>query len=345
MALAGRPPGLANLGNTCFLNSLLQCLNACGLASMMTPLKGGHPDTPHTRVYRALRATMTAMAPTTPGKPGRVLAPESFVRALQRNAVALGRPDFAGWSQNDVAELYTLLGECIHESTKTQAAVKVSVSDETRMTPIDKKCLERLTTFLSSEHSVAARAMVGIEASVVTSMEERYLSTRAECFYVLDVPIPPRARSVNDCVEAFGSESLLNGDNQYEIPEGFPNAGDHVDARQRHIVWLAPAMLVVETRLYEMTGVGRLDKGHARLEASPELRFPVWASGAVNRVRYELCGVAYHRGGGRQGGHYTAVVRSSNGTLWNCNDTTTSPLPPRSGWPVGGYCFFYRKIL
>lgn len=312
---------------------------------MMTPIKPNRPETPHTRVYRALQATMTAMASNAKSKSGRVLAPNSFVEALQRNAMALKRPDFAGWNQNDVAELYTLVGECIHESTKAKAIVKVSVLDENRMTPIDKKCLNRLTKYLSLEHSVAARAMVGIEASVVTTMDEKYLSTNAECFYVLAVPIPRNAISVSDCVEAFGSESLMVGRNQYEMPKGFQNTGDLVDARQRQIVWLAPALLVVETRLYGMTDGGKLDKGYARLEASAELRLPVWASGVVKQVRYSLCGIAYHRGGGRQGGHYTAVVRNTGGTLWNCNDTMTSQLPPNSKWPAGGYCFFYRKIL
>lgn len=350
MAFQGRPYGLANLGNTCYLNSLLQCLNAMGLASIMEePTKTKKKPTVYEQACRglhsALRMTLRVMA--TPGqKP--ILRPETFVMSLQRSAHALGRPDFAGWEQNDVAELYSLLGQCIHEATKKTAEVKISVRDESRMTPIDKKCMERLVEFVSKEHSVAAKALAGIEAGVITEPNGNYLSTKAETFYVLDVPVPPNAQNVQDCVVAFGKKSQLVGDNQYRLP-GPPEDPDHgelIDAVQRHIIWMAPQFLVVETRLYRANQrLGHIQKGYEKLEASPVLTLPIWTAGRQQEVRYRLCAVAYHRGGSRQGGHYTAVVCNKQNQKWNCNDTYVAPLPTQTKWPIGGYCFFYRKIL
>ncbi len=350
MAFSGRPYGLTNLGNTCYLNSLLQCLNAVGLASIMQePTKAGRSTDARGHacrgLYSALRATLRVMA--SPGQ-SPILRPQTFVASLQRSAPALGRPDFAGWSQNDVAELYSLLGQCIHEATKKSAKVELNVQDERRMTPIDKKCAERLVEFVSKEHSVAARALAGIEAGVITKLSGEYLSAKAETFYVLDVPVPPNAHNVQDCVLAFGKESQLVGENQYRLP-GPPEDPDHgelIDAVQRHIIWMAPQFLVVETRLYRASHrQGHIQKGYEKLEASPTLVLPVWTSGRELQVRYQLCAVAYHRGGSRQGGHYTAVVCNKKGQKWNCNDTYVAPLPPKAKWPTGGYCFFYRKIL
>jgi len=352
MALTTRPKGLTNLGNTCYLNSALQCLNATGLVAIMKPDPPN--DTPHRQIYIALKRTLTVMS-SSDSRP--VLSPQTMVMTVRRNARALGRPDFAGWEQNDVAEFHTMLGDCIHEATKSEAKVKITMSDKAHMTPVDYKCLERLTQYIENEHSVAARTMAGIEAGVVTTLDDMYLSTKAECFYVLAVPVPLKQHTIRsphsslapitvaDCVTEFGAKSFMVGENQYEMPEGYPNAGEHVDAIQKHLVWLAPQILVIETRLYRMTPSGELQKGYERLVASPVLDLPIWSAGEHKKVRYALCGVAYHRGGNRMGGHYTAVVKTKDGTLYNCNDTLVSPLAPGAKWPDGGYCFFYRKIL
>lgn len=353
MAFSGRPHGLANLGNTCYLNSLLQCLNAVGLADVMgardadarEPL-ADHGAQARTNVFRALVSTLKALSVQ---RQAKVLRPQTFVDALQRNADALGMPDFAGWGQNDVAELYSLLGDCIHEATKTEARVRVSVTDESRMTPIDKCCLEKLTSYLTTQHSIAAKSLAGLEVGVVTTTEGEYISAKPEIYYVLAVPVPTEASTVEDCVKAFSANSMLTGNNQFRMPDGAANAGTLVDAVQRHIIWLAPQFLVVEARLYKPQAptlrAVHIPKGHERLQASSTLSLPIWSSGEADSVRYGLCGVAYHRGGSREGGHYTAVVRNRAGQKWNCNDTSVSELPKGSGWPAGGYCFFYRKIL
>lgn len=347
MAFTGKPKGLANLGNTCYLNTMLQCVNACGFINLLRDKikcdEESKEPSPHEAMYIALRKVFKDLNNE---QFQGIYSPKAFVSTLQANAVKLGRPDFAGWQQNDVAELYTLLGECIHEATRNKASVSVNIQDESKVTPIDSECLSVLTKYLKDEYSVAGKALAGVECSVMTSMDGSYLSSHGEIFYIMAVPVPQNATNVQDCVNAARAEVALTGDNKYAMPDNAPNPGELVDALQRNIIWMAPQFLVVETRLYNFDArTGHVQKGWAKLNASPVLELGVWSSNSEARVKYLLCGVAYHRGGNSQGGHYVAVVRNSQGQLWNCNDTIVSPLARGSGWPVGGYCFFYRKIL
>lgn len=345
MAFTGSPVGLANLGNTCYLNSLLQCLNSVGFLNLMNgsnPSQNGKQC--YRKMYRALFDLLVEMKPSAT-RP-RMIVPQNFVQTLRSNAIELGRPDFAGWQQNDVAELYTIIGECVHEATRKKANVSVNIQDNKNVTPIDKQSLDVLTTYLKNQYSLAAKALTGVESSVITNLNGEFLSCRSEVFYTMAVPVPPNAACVQDCVTAHGQGVQLSGDNKYAMPDTSDTPGKLVDANQNHIVWLSPQFLVVETRLYRYDERTRqVFKGAEKLVASPVLELETWSSNTKSIIKYLLCGVAYHRGGNSQGGHYTAVVRNKEGQLWNCNDTLVAPLARGQGWPIGGYCFFYRKIL
>ncbi len=344
MVFVGNPVGLANLGNTCYLNSLIQCLNAVGFLNL---LSGFNLSTNGKECHRKMcSALYDLLVEIKPRDRQRVISPEKFVQTLRENAVELGRPDFAGWEQNDVAELYTILGECIHEATRKKAKVSVNIQDKNRVTPIDKHSLTVLTDYLKDQYSIAAKALTGVESSVITNLNGDYLSCKSQVFYTMAVPVPPNAVSIQDCILAHGQAVLLSGENKYAMSDSSETPGKLVDAKQNHIVWLAPQFLVVETRLYRFDErTGQVFKGSEKLIASPVLDLETWSSNQNKSVKYLLCGVAYHRGGNSQGGHYTAVVRNKQGQLWNCNDTLTAPLARGHGWPKGGYCFFYRKIM
>lgn len=345
MAFSGKPFGLANLGNTCYLNALLQCLNSVGFVALM---KGSSVSTDgqdsHRKMHTALQEVLNEMAAQDAKKV--LVVPQKFVETLRANAVHLGRPDFAGWEQNDVAELYAIIGECVHEATRKKASVTINIRNSSHVTPIDEQSLKVLRTYLEDQYSVAAKALTGVESSVITDSVGEYISCRSEVFYTMAVPVPPTAVSVQDCVNAHSAPVRLTGENKYAMPDNSKTPGALVDANQNHIVWLAPQFLVIETRLYRFDNrTGQIFKGAEKLAASDVLELETWSSNTKTKVKYLLCGVAYHRGGNSQGGHYTAVVRNKQGQLWNCNDTQTAPLARGQGWPVGGYCFFYRKIL
>ena len=58
---------------------------------------------------------------------------------------------------------------------------------------------------------------------------------------------------------------------------------------------------------------------------------------------YNLYGVCNHTGGA-MGGHYTANVRTADGSWYNFNDMSVTKINESRAVTPEAYCLFYRKI-
>ena len=102
--------GLANLGNTCFLNSCLQALNhTYELSAILDAATVGNGDKfAILNEWNDLRHLMW--------KQDAAISPQRFVANVQKIADQRGKELFTGWSQNDMPEFLLFMIDCFHNS-------------------------------------------------------------------------------------------------------------------------------------------------------------------------------------------------------------------------------------
>jgi ubiquitin C-terminal hydrolase len=116
--------GLANLGNTCFINSCVQILshtyelnNFLDNENYKKKLKNKY-DSALLLEWDNLRKILW--------NENCVVSPGKFIKTIQKVAKLKKMEIFTGYSQNDVSEFLLFLIECFHNSLSREISVTIS---------------------------------------------------------------------------------------------------------------------------------------------------------------------------------------------------------------------------
>lgn len=339
--------GLANLGNTCFMNACLQVLaHTHEIVREHTKYEPHMRAIPETLIFTEwlkLRNEMFA------GQP--VVAPHKFVQSVQHVARLRNREIFTGWAQNDMPEFLLFMVECIHQSICRPVVMNINGKATTAKDALAMNCYKMLQQVYQKEYSEVMDLFYGIYVSeIVAENGKEVLSYKPEHFFALDLPFPQPAAvrrdaaavSLYDCFDAFTQSEMLVGENAWFNEK----TQRRQDVAKRISFWNLPKVLIIYIKRYSPDGQFKInDPIHFPLD---NLDLSKYVCGYNNnKYVYELYGVCNHTGG-IMGGHYTACVRGINGAWYHYNDTHVASLgdcaqgfsPP---FYQMAYCLFYRK--
>ncbi|XP_064840152.1 ubiquitin carboxyl-terminal hydrolase 50-like [Oncorhynchus masou masou] len=301
--------GLANSGNSCYMNAVLQCLfstvplvehllssdKRSQLAKRNSPVAGVFVHLLQ-EVWQGQRGTSF----TSPGE----------MRAL----VSSLHPQFNNQSQQDAQELLLLLLNALHDDLKNKGERHQTRSSQ-------RLCLGRKS--LSSAPA---------DSTAVTRLFEGQLSYQMLClrcdghshsnqvFTILSLPIPLDSYkcSLQDCLSLFFQQSTLTCGDQKLCPE----CGVKRDTAVLTSMAKPPEILVLHLKRFGCHGSEKrklrtnvlfsLD----RLDLNPFLSRP-----SANHTSYSLYAVVNHTGD-LDMGHYTALCHSTLSSSWHHFDDT-----------------------
>ncbi|XP_052630782.1 ubiquitin carboxyl-terminal hydrolase 42-like [Harpia harpyja] len=298
--------GLHNLGNTCFLNSVLQCL------TYTAPLANYLLSREHSQSCRQQDFCMMCVMEAHVNK---VL--HSSVSAIQPSAVinVLTRigEDFQLGRQEDAHEF-------LHYTVDAMQRACLSGSSELDMS-------SQATTII---HQIFG----GFLRSRVTCLSCRAVSNSYEAF--LDVPLDIKAASsVTAALEDFVKPEQLDGENCSKCSK----CDKMVAASKRFTVHCAPKVLTVCLKRFE----GCTGRKISKVVEYPEyldLR-PHMSQTAGERLLYTLYAVLVHHGDSCHAGHYFCYTKASNGLWYKMNDMAVNGCGIETVLRQQAYLLFY----
>lgn len=206
--------GLRNIGNTCFMNSVVQCLsNTRPLLEYLVEDKfAGETNTTLSCMKGALIKAFASVIKELwrSGERDGVVNTTSLKAQVQRFA-----PRFMGYSQQDAQEFLRYLLEGLHEDVN-----RVTVKPKPILTEIDDslsdsaKAAEAWSRYSRWEDSLVGDLFVGQLKSTLRCTHCQHDSVTFDPFWDLSVPIPCRTGNLKlqQCLQHFTREEELDGD-------------------------------------------------------------------------------------------------------------------------------------
>ncbi|KAL6861915.1 hypothetical protein ACP4OV_017615 [Aristida adscensionis] len=303
--------GLQNLGNTCYLNSVLQCLTytepfAAYLQS------GKHKSSCRTSGFCALCALQnhvkTALQST-----GKIVTPSQFVKNLR----CISR-SFRNSRQEDAHELMVNLLESMHKCCLPSGVPSESPS--------------------AYDKSLVHKIFGGRLRSQVKCTRCSHCSNKFDPFLDLSLDIA-KATTLVRALQNFTEDELLDGGaKQYQCER----CRQKVVAKKRFTIDKPPNVLTIHLKRFSpFNPREKIDK---KVEFQPILDLKPFVSDSKGAdFKYSLYGVLVHAGWNTQSGHYYCFVRTSSGMWHNLDDNQVRQVREADVLKQKAYMLFYVR--
>jgi ubiquitin carboxyl-terminal hydrolase 8 len=344
--------GLKNLGNTCYMNAMVQCLNA---------------TVPFARFFidGRWKAAVNYMNPEgTKGELARGFAAilhemshselPSIVPSDFRRVVTKHREEFRNTDQHDSQEFLIFLLDGLHEDLN-----RILNKPTLTSSPKREAELEVLAQQISSEQewqswrtrddSIIIDYFQGQFRNRLQCLTCQKTSTTFNSFRSLQLPVLSGKTfgkvTLTQCLDAFVKEEIMDGNDKWACPtcKTLRKATKHLSISR------LPPVLVIQLKRFESHGrftdkidtfvdfplksldltsyvppplpagadPGQINGGQHLSPDDPRSQTPPY--------RYDLYGVTNHFGGGTGSGHYTAFISSRGGWVY-CDDSVVKTV-------------------
>ena len=333
--------GLANLGNTCFLNSCIQIIrHTFELSDLLDSakikkMKKEIDDRIILDEWDELRKLMSVN--------NGVVSPNKFVHHIHEIARTKYRDIFTGYAQNDMSEFLLFFVDCIHNSISRPIQMRIRGNPENLVDKIAIKSYEMLKAVYQKEYSEIMGLMYGVYVTTISSMvnPNDLYSIHPEHFFILDLQLFNERgvfTNIYQCFEHFISPELMQGENAWMND----STRKKEDVIRSISFWNMPDILVVTFKRFLPDGIRKIENLiDFPLENLDLSRFVVGYN--PSSYVYDLYGLCNHMGG-TMGGHYTAYVKN-NADIWvHYNDSNVNQIDDlKQIVSPSAYCLFYRK--
>jgi len=336
--------GLRNLGNTCFMNSILQCLCKTKLLreyffkkQYQNELNEDHAPTKG-RLAKAFGQLVQDMWSK---KEEEYITPSQLKAEVQKYAVR-----FSGYHQQDAQEFLRFFIEGVHDDLNSVKRKPTYSSVDDNSIKDCKKSEIYWERYLSREKSMIQDLFVGQLKSTLTCTICDHRSVTYDPFWDLSLPIPSRTKTeevnITRCFQAFTQEEILDGDEKPTCEK----CKKRRKCTKRFQIEIFPKILVIHLKRF--SGTRYRTKLDTKVSFPFELNLSEFAANSGDKRKqsptYSLYGVSNHMGG-THGGHYTAYCKHPDTGRWHgYNDSRVNEISSSKLVSSSAYVLFFELV-
>jgi ubiquitin carboxyl-terminal hydrolase 2/21 len=329
--------GLENLGNTCFMNSIVQCLSHTKWFREFILLDHFRKTLNENKIqYIAINEFNKLVRGL--WYENAVVTPKSFFHYLQVLSIKCGSGQFVGNQQHDSSELLVFLMDCFSESLSQ---------------PIPDEFIEQ--TGLTGKELImynADKVWHSIFKSGISPIVDHFYSqshveiTCSNCknvsynndpMSVLHLPIPAiedRVPTIYDCFDLLTNNETFDNQNLYKCE----SCNVESNAIRQEKIYKTSDHLIICFKRFSKTGEKNIKPIHFPIDNLDISKYCV----CQKNTNYQLYAVSNHIGGSN-GGHCFSYIES-DGNWYEFNDIYVHLITKEKVLTNSAYVLFYKKI-
>ncbi|XP_056401298.1 ubiquitin carboxyl-terminal hydrolase 21 isoform X2 [Hyla sarda] len=339
--------GLRNLGNTCFLNAVLQCLSSTRPLRDYVLRQEYRQEQP---VSSRTQQELTEAFADVVASLWSPEAPDAANPARLRTVFQKYVPSFTGYSQQDAQEFLKFFMDRIHAEINRKCRKTPSIlSDAKRPVSLeppdslsdDERANQMWKRYLEREDSKVVDLFVGQLKSCLKCQSCGYRSPTFEVFCDLSLPIPKKGFSggkvsLLDCFSLFTKEEELNSENAPICDR----CRQRTKSTKKLTIQRFPRILVLHLNRFSTTRFS-IKKCSVFVDFPlHRLNLKEFASEKAGSPVYNLYALCNHSGSVHYG-HYTAYSKDRSG-WFSYNDSRVAPISEAQVQSSEAYVLFYE---
>ncbi|XP_033921214.1 ubiquitin carboxyl-terminal hydrolase 42 [Melopsittacus undulatus] len=300
--------GLQNLGNTCFLNSTLQCLTYTPpLANYMLSLE--HTKSCHEKGF-CMMCTLEAHINQVLCCSNNAIKPTSVINGLKR----IGKHFHYG-SQEDAHEFLSFTVDALQKAC-LNGSTKLDISSQA-------------TTLIYQIFGGYLRSRVKcLNCKAVSDTYEPFLDI------TLDIKT---VTSITKALEQFVKPEQLDGENSYKCSK----CKNMVPASKRYTIHRSSKVLTISLKRFANFTGGKINKD---VKYPEYLDLRAYMSQSMGEpLIYALYAVLVHSGFNCNAGHYICFIKAGNGFWYRMNDAIVERSDIKTVLNQQAYLLFYIR--
>ena len=307
--------GLLNLGNKCYMNSILQCLfNSLKLTDyiLSTDYKDDM-DLKHKKNEQyVLHSYVTLLNHVWDSN--QLIKPKSFIENLSKF-----HRKYYSLQQQDSHECLMYILDILHKALSYEVEIDIKGEVKTRTDSLMRKSLETWKGFYEKEYSFIIETFYGNIINNVKCLNCNISEEVFEPYNNISLSIQDASASLQECLDDYFQ-------NDHVIDTWKCDKCNEHGCNKSSILWTLPNYLIINLKRFKQNGNSTSKNSNLITFPLKDLNLTKYISSDKNDANnyiYDLYAVNYH-GGNLDGGHYWSAGKNLDGNWYNFNDGNVS---------------------
>lgn len=308
--------GLQNLGNTCWMNSILQCLSNTYFLKQIF-LNKEEQWKKHINRDKKESEFVISFYKLFDGmwKQNCTVRPVTMEQLISKNC-----KNFIQYGQHDAHEALIILIDKLHTGFVKQVNISISGKPKNKIEKMQIQSYNDFKKRYKQDYSVILDIFFGTTVSEIKSKTGESHNFTSFSTLELEIPDTPGPLSIIDCLDHYTKIEKLDGENKWYNEDN----NTYENADKRISIFKQPNVLILILKRFLPTGF----KNRKNVSFSHDLdiaKYMYDQSLIEDTTKYKLYSICNHVGD-INGGHYTSCCLNQNGNWYHYDDTVITPI-------------------